>query len=213
LGFPEPTDMKPYHNRHNDDKALWQAAIAAGLYPNVASRQQGDVNFSTMGNQKAKIHISSVNALKGQPLSAKCGVPEGEVEFVCFGEIVKGNRIFMMHQTTHLESPLPLLLLCGTSLSVRPIPDGDGAADQDDNAEKQTKAKRAILNLDDWIEFQCDADVAAHVVILRKRLESSFLRVVADPSAGRKNLNDVEYDSVEILGSVLQSAHRSSAVR
>ena len=39
-------------------------------------------------------------------------VPEGEVEFVCFGEMVKGTHFFTMSQTTHLASPLPLLLLC-----------------------------------------------------------------------------------------------------
>ena len=78
-----------FHNRHNNEQALWQAALSAGLYPNVATRKQGDVNFSTMTNRKAKIHVSSVNGLKGQQLNSKCQVPEGEVEFVCFGEMVK----------------------------------------------------------------------------------------------------------------------------
>lgn len=196
LGFPDPATAKQYHNRHNKDHALWQAAIAAGLYPNVASRQRGEINFSTMTNQKAKIHVGSVNALKGQLLSKKSAIPEGEIEFVCFGEMVKGKRFFTLEQTTHLVSPLPLLLLCGTSLGVMPDPD-DG--------------KMAVLNVDDWIVFRCEAEIAAYVVILRKRLETSFLQFVANPSAGLSNLTDVQKDAIEIMGTVLQSAHRSSS--
>ena len=89
LNFPGPMNKKSFHNRHDNEQALWQAAISAGLYPNVATRKNGEVNFSTMTNRKAKVHISSVNAVKGQPLNSKCQIPDGEVEFVCFGEMVK----------------------------------------------------------------------------------------------------------------------------
>lgn len=89
LNFPSPMTANEFHNRHDKEAALWQAAISAGLYPNVATRKCGDVNFSTMTNRKCKIHISSVNAVKGQPLNSKCQIPEGEVEFVCFGDMVK----------------------------------------------------------------------------------------------------------------------------
>jgi HrpA-like RNA helicase len=201
LGFPNVSTQNEYHNRHDSDHALWQAAIAAGLYPNIASRKRDDTNFSTMTGKKVKMHLSSVNAVRGQPLSTKCQIPEGELEFVCFGEMVKGARIFTANQTTHLASPLPLLLLCGTSLSVRPVLDDTGSA------------KQAILNMDDWIMFQCDADTAACIVVLRKRLESAFWHAVSNPSAGLSNLTDSDRDAVEIMGTVLQSAHRSAPSR
>ena len=203
LGFPDPASFgaNQYHNRHDNDHALWQAAVAAGLYPNVASRRTGEVNFSTMANRKAKIHVSSVNAVKGQPLNAKCQVPKGEVEFVCYGELVKGAHFFTMSQTTHLSSPLPLLLLCGTSLSVRPYQVDDGG-------------KFAILNVDDWIVFKTDVKTASHIVILRKRLESAFWRAMSNPSEGvLKRLTEIERNAIDILGKVLQSAHRSAGTR
>ena len=59
-------DTNGFQNRHFKEEALWQAAISAGLYPNVSTRRNGEVNFSTMTNRKAKIHVSSVNAVKGQ---------------------------------------------------------------------------------------------------------------------------------------------------
>jgi hypothetical protein len=198
LGFPSPLMMNQYHNRYDNDPALWRAAIAAGLYANVASRRRGEVNFSTMNNRKAKIHVSSVNSIRGQPLNDKCSIREGEVEYVAFGEMVKGANFFAMSQTTHLSSPLPLLLLCGTSLSVRPVPEDP---------------KNDILNLDEWIIFRCNADIASHIVILRKRLEAAFWHLLSNPSAGLSTLSAAERDAVEILGTMLQTAHRPASER
>jgi len=198
LGFQNPSARNEYHNRHDNDHALWQATIAAGLYPNVACRRRDEVNFSTMNNRKTKVHVSSVNAVRGQPLSAKSQISDKELEFICFGEVTKGARIFTASYTTHLASPLPLLLLCGTSLSVRPEPD-----------DRRT----AILNMDDWIVFKCDVDTAASVVVLRKRLDRAFWNFVSNPSAGMAALTEDERDAVEVLGPVLQSAHRSAPRR
>ena len=55
LGFP-PSSREGYHNRNGDKlPAFLQASICAGLYPNVAWRRRGDVNFSTITRQKAKV--------------------------------------------------------------------------------------------------------------------------------------------------------------
>ena len=257
LGFPSPTttngsgrsnNVQSYHNRHDNDQALWQAAIAAGLYPNVAFRKKGEVNFSTMTNQKVKVHVSSVNALKGQPLNAKCDVPKGELEFVCFGEMVKGAaQFFTVNQTTHLASPLPLLLLCGTSLNVRPIrQEGMESSGHDKTSNgsstslsrQQPNNTKAILTLDGWIVFQCDSNVAANIVMLRKRLDAAFWHAIANPGISKKKikngsgssnnnnnnnnsdggggknilakLSSSEKDAVEMVGSILQSAHAKS---
>lgn len=197
LGFLNPAAPE-YYNRHDDDHALWQAAIAAGLYPNVASRRRNEAHFKTMTRQKVTMHISSVNSVRGQPLNRKCVVPENSVELMAFGEMIKGEFKCTATQTTHLASPLPLLLLCGTSLSVHP---------------KAEEKKTAILNLDGWITFECDADTAAHIVILRRRLESAFWNFISDPSAGLSNLTDIERDAVEILGTIIQSAHQMAPER
>lgn len=146
---------------------------------------------------------------------------------------VKGTaQFFTVNQTTHLSSPLPLLLLCGSRLSVRPIRESDGEVDDGANqhtskptasrGDRQRK-KTAILTLDGWIVFQCDADAAAHLVVLRKRLDSAFWHAIANPTASKKrsnsvekgrsllsNLTGAERDAIEIVGTVLQSAHVQS---
>ena len=192
LGFPLSTLMSEYHNRHAKDEALWQAAIAAGLFPNIASRSSGQTNFTTISSlrQKAKIHISSINSVKGQPLNSKSQIPEGDMEFLAYGELVRGPQMFTMNQTTHLTSALPLLLLCGTSLSV--FPDSDSTC---------------VLNLDDAVIFQCESNVASQIVMLRKRLEGAFWGYIVDPTAGLENLTAAERHAIDILGTILRSAH------
>jgi ATP-dependent RNA helicase YTHDC2 len=207
LSFADPTRSNQAQNRHDKEPALWQAAIAAGLYPNIASRTSGQSNFTTMDKHKVRIHVSSVNAAKGQPLNQKCAVRKDEIEFVCFGEIVKGDRLFTANQTTHLVSPLPLLLLCGTQLYVRPKQQQE---DEDpDGCGTNGSSTTAILSVDDWIVFECDATMAGQLVILRRRLNSAFWNTIAQGSLD--GLTALERDAVHSLGNVLISAHRSAA--
>ncbi|KAL9179975.1 hypothetical protein ACHAXT_007945 [Thalassiosira profunda] len=196
LGFPPSAQDSGYQNRHDRGNTrsmapFLQASICAGLYPNVAYRRQGDVNFNTITNRKAKIHMSSVNAVKSQPMSRKCEVAENQAEFVVFGELVKGKAMFTMDHTTHLVSPLPLLLLCG-QLHVRPIEFAPPAAqaapkalpvitDKNGNPvgmpsrpARRKSIAHAIVSLDDWLVFLSDTEVALWLVVLRKRLDMPF---------------------------------------
>ena len=195
LGFPAPTASNPkWHNRNSYSRpAFLQATITAGLYPNIGTRLKGEINFSTISNRKAKVHLSSVNACKGQPLSSKSQVRKGEIEFIVFGELVKGVSSFTMNQTTHLSSPMPLLLMCG-NLRVRPAVLGE--------------QKKSVLCIDNWITFLCSEDIASTIVILRQRLEKSFAKIVSNPSGGLSQLNPNEKASVETLSEVLKCGWR-----
>ena len=110
LGFADPTDRKQRQSNGKDKSdAMWFAALAAGLYPNVAYRRGGQSNFSTMSNHKMKIHVGSVNATTGQPLNGKCMKAERYLEFVCFGELVRGARLFKLRWSLFLDSHASLL--------------------------------------------------------------------------------------------------------
>lgn len=209
LGFP-PCSQSGYHNRNGDfNPAFLQASICAGLYPNVAYRRQGDVNFSTMTNRKAKFHMSSVNGVKSQPMSTKCQVAENQVEFVVFGELVKGKAMFTMENTTHLVSPLPLLLLCG-QLHTRPIHFAPTMSTP--SSANKPPTEKAILSLDDWLVFLCEPEIAESLVILRQRLDSAFSRITSDPNNFTVLPAD-EKDAVETLSLVLNSSHNAAPKR
>ena len=189
LGFP-PSSAGGFHNRNEDSQRLTfnQAAICAGLYPNIAFRRSGEINFSTISNKKAKVHMSSVNAVKSQPLSNKCKVAENEIEFLLFGELVKGKTMFTMDHTSHLASPLPLILFCG-ELRINPSEDG-----------------KAILSVDDWLRFVCDPETASSLVILRQRIDSIFALMTSDPANYACAMTPEQNNVVETLDKLLDFA-------
>jgi hypothetical protein len=200
-----------YHNRNGDfNAAFLQAVICAGLYPNLAFRRTGDVSYSTFSNRKAKIHLGSVNSVKSQPLSTKCQVAEDQVELVVFGELVKGKAMFTMENTTHLVSPIPLLLLCG-KLHIKQIHFAPAKSTSTASNSANT-IQMSILSLDDWLVFLCEPETASALVVLRKRLDSAFSRITSDPH-NFTDLPAAEKDAVETLSFVLNSSHKAAPRR
>ena len=192
IGFPPPASMGQFYNRQGEERALWEAAIAAGLYPNIASRRAGETNFSTSGDHKAKIHMSSVNAVNGQRLSRKSTIGDNELELVCFGELVKGKSSFTISSTTRLTSPLPLFLLCGNKVSIRPNPN---------------KCDSSILILDDRIAASCETRTAKLLFVLRKRLHKAFCSALNRPKQNWHKMEKKDRDAIELVDRILCSAY------
>jgi len=201
LGFPDPS-YNGWHNCNDEGANLsfLQATIAAGLYPNIATRRFGEVNFRTLNIKRAKVHQSSVNSVRGQPLSTKCSVSKGELEFVAYGEMVRGMSSFTINQTTQLASAVPLILLCG-EFKIRPARTEFGESNE------------LILSVDDWIMFRCYDNEASALAILRKRLDSVFMRIVSHPNQGLNALSNQEKDAVQALNVVIKSAFNNSPGR
>lgn len=196
LDFPDPNDMSGPHNRNGRhvDLASLQAAIMAGLYPNVASRISGEANFSTLTKRKARIHISSVNASSGQLLGMKSKVQQGDIELVAFGELVRGSSSFTMSQTSYISSPLPLILLCG-NLRVQ-------SAYQSSTNQKDDPV--VVLNLDDSFYFTASQKLASSIMILRRRLNRAFSSLVSNPATGLFDISDTEKSAIETLSALLK---------
>jgi hypothetical protein len=198
IGFDDPNNLNSWCNRNTKRGNLpfLQAAIAAGLYPNIASRERGAINFSTLSNQKAKIHLSSVNACKGQPLSRKSQM----LEYVAYGELVKGVSNYTLNQTTHLASIMPLLLLCG-SFRIRPA-----------YVNREKVDNVAVVSVDE-IACQCDRESGFALAVLRRRLDNIVEHIVSNPSDGMNSLEDVEWKTLSALDFVMRSAFQSSPGR
>jgi len=196
IGYPDPSTPNTWHNRNASGANLpfLQATIVAGVFPNVASRQEGAMNFSSETNRKSKIHISSVNACKGQPLSRKSQM----LEFVAYNEMVKGTAMYTLSQTTHLASVLPILLLCG-DFRVRP-------AYKYAAGEEKEETRHAVMSVDEWISFQCDKSIGSALAILRKRLDAIFHIIVSNPKAGFDGLSQMERNTLSALDAVMKSS-------
>lgn len=196
IGYPSPNLMNTWYNRNSNGSSLFslQASVVAGLYPNVAVREEGEVNFRTMGNQKAKMHISSVNSCKGMPLSKK----STELEFVAFGELLKGVSTYTINQTTHLPSVLPILLLCG-DFRIRTL-DSEG-----------NDTKYSVITIDEWISFRCEYEIGSTLAVLRSRLETIFFHFVSSSKHSWDDFNDNERSTLAAFDAVSRSSFKASS--
>jgi hypothetical protein len=205
IGFPDPNQHRnTWHNRNLSESNLpfLQASLAAGLYPNVASRRRGDINFKTLiVKQNSKIHVSSVNAMHGQPLSKESKVGRQEFEYLVYGELVRGVSRFTMSQTSHIATPLPFLLLCG-DFRIRPAKIGGSVEDS-----------TSVMSVDNWIKYTCNKMDASAISILRRRLNVVFLKIVANPTEGFHNLSEYERYSLDALSHVMKASFLASPPR
>eukprot|EP00624_Nannochloropsis_granulata_P002003 evm.model.NODE_19466_length_64249_cov_18.424255.18 len=182
---------------HDRNLALLTAVVCAGLYPGVASRTVGDVNFTTTCQKKAKLHQSSVNYHPGSRFTRASTAEAhramgGGPEFLVFSEVVRTPSIFVISNTT----PVPvvsLFLMCG-DLKVRGIKGliggesgREGVGEEEEEREEEDEdgegnlGEQALLLLDDWITFRCPKEVALQVLALRLRLQDAFLAFVKHP--------------------------------
>jgi hypothetical protein len=196
IGYPPPNIMNTWYNRNGNGNSLFslQASVVAGLYPNVAVREEGEVNFRTMANQKAKMHISSVNSCKGMPLSRK----STELEFVAFGELVKGISTYTINQTTHLPSVLPILLLCG-DFRIRTL------------VSKEDDTRYSVITIDEWISFRCEYKIGSALAVLRSRLNTIFFHFVSSSKHSWEDFNDDEKNTLAVFDTVSRSSFRTSS--
>lgn len=196
IGFPDPNDCNMWYNRNLNDKASFsvEASIIAGVYPNVAAREKGEMNFRTAKDRKAKMHISSVNACKGMPLSKK----STELEFVAYGELVKGVSSYTINLTTHLPSVLPIFLLCG-NFQFRTADCTAGSS------------KDCIISIDEWISFRCNSKVGSTLAVIRSRLESIFFHFVSSTKHSWNDFSELEKRTLAALDAINKSSLKASS--
>ncbi len=199
VGFGDPNILNSWYNRNENKRNIsyLQAAIAAGLYPNFATRKKGEKNFITLSNQKAKIHLSSINSCNGQPLSKTSHM----LEYVAYGELVKGMTSYTLSQTSHLSSAMPILLLCG-KFRIRPA-----------YSNGEIVQNVAVLCVDEKIICQCDKGAAFALAVLRRRLDDIVTHIVANPENGMKSFTELEHNALSTVDIVINSAFHSSPGR
>jgi ATP-dependent RNA helicase DHX36 len=205
MGFPDPTNSSTsaWYNRNetNANLPFLQSTVVAGVYPNVACRQAGATKFTNHTKRSLKIHLGSINACKGQPLSKKSTA----LEFIAYGEMVKGKIMYTLNQTTHLSSVIPIMLLCG-NFRVRPYRSGSVGGIQEERHDGANAM--SVLSVDDWICFKCHKNFASGLAILRKRLNVIFHHFVSNPNTFFTDLNEMERETLAVLDEVLRSTHQ-----
>lgn len=193
-------NQKGWHNRNDGfgKLAFLESAIAAGSFPNVATREKSDKHFRTSMNQMCTIHPSSINKQQGDK---KCKVQE---EIITYGEMMVKDEEeqYTIGQTSYLSSALPLILLCG-DISIH-------VASSIANEEVQEGEIDALMSVNGWISVQCESRTAAALALLRKRLDSIFDNIVSDPQNGFNKLSQMDKNTLQVVDAIVKSSHRTS---
>ncbi len=157
----------PKHSARKGDKSLLRCVLCSGLMPRMASFVRGkSPHFITAHDSCVAVHPGSVN----HGLFQKAAVT-GKSIFVVYHSKVRTSRTYM-HDTT-LVTPFSLLLWGGGS--------GGGArhlrrGDIDSEKRSSTMKKgNIVIELDSWLRFQADEEVAVIFKHLRTILNTALL--------------------------------------
>jgi ATP-dependent RNA helicase DHX36 len=177
------------------NEPLVRAVICAGLYPNVAlaesasgaSTSEPTKSGSEKANRpmnardrfaqaaKSSIRTKGDGAVSLHPTSVVFGSPVFAKRFLLFHEKVKTTKVYLRDAT--LVGAYPLLLF-GGKIKV-------------DHA-------RATATCDGWIRFRAAPRVAVLFKNLRKELDATLMRKIADPSL------DVDADSAGLVRTIVE---------
>lgn len=193
-------------NTNSNCWAIVKAALTAGLYPNVGriDRKVGQLKSSLVS--KLVPHPSSVLRDKN-PKKCQENLRALPSEWMIYGEKSRVGRFCMVRYTT-LVSPLNIALMAGPIClpadSVKILEndsDSENEEDDEDNGAANNDEK-AMLHIDDWIQFVADTDSAHYVFQLRQKLSSIMLRIIQDP---KKALLAKDKQCVNLVVQLLQN--------
>ena len=152
------------------NEPLVRAVICAGLYPNVALAESASGSDVEPGRPtstrerfaqaaKSSIRTKGDGVVSLHPTSVVFGSPAFRARFLLFHEKVKTTKVYLRDAT--LVGAYPLLLFGG---------------------KIEVDHARAAATCDGWIRFRAAPRVAVLFKNLRKELDATLMRKIADPS-------------------------------
>ncbi len=174
--------LHPKHSTRKGDKALLRCVLCSGLMPRMACFMPGkSSNFLTKHDNCVFVHPGSVNFAFFQQVSGT-----GKNLLVVYHSKVRTTRTYM-HDTTFV-TPFSLLLW---GSGVRHLRSGDIVGEQRSSSTTGSKVKKGnvVIELDGWLRFQVDEEVAVIFKHLRFILNTALLERIlpkSDDEVGSK---------------------------
>ncbi|XP_027113217.2 DExH-box ATP-dependent RNA helicase DExH7, chloroplastic-like isoform X1 [Coffea arabica] len=171
------SDASRMFNMYSNHSAIVKAIVCAGLYPNVATSEEGIVG-SALGTLKRNAGSPS----KGQPVvwydgrrevhihrsSVNSGLKTFQYPFLVFLEKVETNKVYL--RDTTIISPYSILLFGGSI-----------------NVQHQT----GLVFVDDWLKMAAPAQTGVLFKQLRLTLHSILKGLISKPQAVSVTSNEV----------------------
>ncbi len=177
--------LHPKHSSRKGDKALLRCVLCSGLMPRMACFIPGkSSNFLTKYDNNVFAHPGSVNhALFQQASGTRKSI------LVVYHSKVRTTRTYM-HDTTFI-TPFSLLLWGSGGSGVKHLRNDDIASEQRSSSTTGREVKRGnvVIELDGWLRFQVDEEVAVIFKHLRLILNTALLERIlpkSDDEVGSK---------------------------
>ena len=144
-------------NRNSGNWALVQAAVVAGLYPNVAHSSPGSQQFLSHDNLKARISTRS--------LVKPADPQDGRIRWVVFDEVSRGAMNTDLRDVS-VVSPITIFLVAGLCLDIEPYT--PPPIYDEETGDELPQNDSYTVALDGWCKARMQPESAKAIVELRK---------------------------------------------
>jgi HrpA-like RNA helicase len=209
LKLLKPTSNAWLHaNRHAMNTDVLKTVLAFGLYPNLLRRHPTHKNFQGRGNRKCRVQKSSVTNLKGGALTE---VNAKNFTWICFGEMLKGDRSELVRDATIL-SPMSILFCTGSPYK------GNGDQEVEEDQQEVTNVgkddlpestKYGVMYIDEGVKFNIDKTLIYPIEILRGLIHTALENIVLTNENDNVKKNNFINDGIEAIVKILNEGHRS----
>ena len=183
-----PGDIKDL-NLFSDNWAVVKAALAAGLYPNVALKHPGDQDEQLCAHKYGPVKISQDSDVQDKNHDEWFIYDERQENEIRGVTVVTPLTIFLF--AGHNRLPLDYILESGTILKKVLIFGlyklsfflGNNMSEEASDSENENpeEANNSILRLDEWISFKSDSLTIQSLVQLRLKWSVMFLKRLKYP--------------------------------
>ena len=163
-------------------------------------------NFQRRGNRKCRVQKSSVTNLTGGALRE---TNANSFTWICFGEMLKGDRSELVRDATVL-SPVSILFCTGSPY------EGNGEEEEEDKVEEEAddaedneSIKYGVIYIDEGVKFKIDKTLIYPVEVLRGLIHTALENIVLTNNNNNAVKNKLINDGVETIINVLNDGHRS----
>ncbi|RWS31417.1 putative ATP-dependent RNA helicase YTHDC2-like protein [Leptotrombidium deliense] len=183
-------------NTNSENWAVVKAAICAGCYPNMIRVDRDRKQLVTLRENKVRFHPCSVfNSNPGNPkeniYKNRAQLLENiPSDWIVYEEMTRIGRVSYARCCT-LVSPIVVAIFAGAArLPSDALHENDAMSsyspyadpESDSESEEKTEREKAMLKIDDWIQFKVNPDIARLVFQLRQKWHSLFLKRMSVPA-------------------------------
>uniref|UniRef100_A0A4W4GI73 RNA helicase n=1 Tax=Electrophorus electricus TaxID=8005 RepID=A0A4W4GI73_ELEEL len=210
-------------NLNSENWAVVKAALVAGMYPSLVHVDRERLTLAGAKEKKVRFHHTSVLSQpqykKIPPANAQAAAVQSlPTDWLIYDEMTRAHRIASVRCGT-VVTPLTVAVFGGcaklpsTALQEPALPRvADYAMNEGSDSENEdpSTVHLAQVNIDEWLNFKLDQEMAELVFQFRQRWQSLFLRRIRFPSRPCSQLDEA---TLRALVSVLSAEEQAVSLQ